>query len=246
LSAFESRPSSASSFSSAVAIDPCAANNGNCPAACAASGSGSAICYTPTTCADIAAHMPVPEDSSVTLYASGSSAKPWTALCHGGHEYLTLPTGSGSNYGQYTAGGKSPGTDVRTSYARVRVDPATLKIDICDQTFASSTGMLMHDPAFNGPDPVTSMPLGVAMDCAGNGSATGVGNIDLTGVPFVVSTTWSRGGNSAGGSAVATGSGRVVAITGGGNCGWDAPSGSPGNPFNAFSGSLLIGLTYLP
>jgi hypothetical protein len=230
----------------APAGDPCATNNGGCPAACVMTGPGMSSCYTPATCADIAAHMTLANDSSVTLYANADPAKPWTAFCHGGLEYLTLPSGATANYGQYSASTKSPGTDVRTSYARVRLDPVTLKVDICDQTFANSTGSLMHDPANNGTDPVTSMPLGTAMDCAGANSHTGVANIDLTGAPFVVTSNWSRGGNTPAGMVTSTMAGRVVAITGGGNCGWNAPTGSPGNPFNTFANAKLLGLAYQP
>lgn len=54
-------------------------------------------------------------------------------------EYLTLAD-PGSNFAQYTAGGYSPGTNVRTQYSRVRLLPGTLQIDISDQRYASSTG----------------------------------------------------------------------------------------------------------
>jgi hypothetical protein len=228
-----------------TAVDPCATGNGGCMAACVMTGPGTRSCYTPKTCADVAAKITLANDTSVTLYANADPAKPWIAFCHGGLEYLTLPAGATSNYGQYTHGGKSPGTDVRTGYARVRLDPATLKVDICDQTFATSTGALMHDPAFNGNDPVTSMPLGSAMDCAGPNSQTGVAKIDLTGAPFVVTATWQSGGNSPGISLTTTGGGRTVSLTGGGDCGWFAPKGSPGNPFNTFQNAAILGLAYM-
>jgi hypothetical protein len=229
-----------------TAVDPCATNNGGCAAACEMTGPGTSSCYTPQTCADVAAHTTLVDDSSVTLYAGAVPSRPWTAFCHGGVEYLTLPAGAAANYGQYSASTKSPGTDVRTSYTRVRLDPATLKVDICDETFATSTGMLMHDPTFNGNDPVTSMPLGSAMDCAGNNSHTGAANVDLTGAPFVVTSGWSSAGNSPGGMATKTGGARVVAVTGGGNCGWTAPTGSPNNPFNTFTSSNILVLAYQP
>ncbi len=87
---------------------------------------------------------------------------------------------------------------------------------------------------------------GTAMDCSGDNSQTGVGSIDLTGVPFVVTASWNKGGNNPGGAATKMNGGRVVAITGGGNCGWDAPAGSPSNPFNTFGGSSILGLAYMP
>jgi len=228
-------------------VDPCATGNGGCAAACVMTGPGMSACYTPQTCADVAAHVTVPDDSSVTLYAGGDPANPWTARCHGGLEYLMFPPGSTANYGQYSVGGKSTGTNVRTTYAGVRLDPSSFEIDICDQTFATSTGTLSHDPAHNNPPIiVTSMPLGSAMDCVASNSATGVAAIDLTSLPFVVTSGWSTGGNSPGGTATRSGGGRTVAITGGGTCGWNAPSGSPTNPFNTFGNSKLVALQYMP
>ncbi|HEY3803695.1 MAG TPA: GON domain-containing protein [Kofleriaceae bacterium] len=205
--------------------DPCA--NDGCPASC-------------TEVTGLA------NDSSVTLYLGGSAGQPWTAFCHDDDEYLTVT--ATANYGQYTASTKSPGSNVQTTYGRLRVDPSTLHVDISDQTFATSVGLLYHDPANNGSDAVTSMPLGVAMDCAGNNSTTGVAHVDLTGTQFVVASTstWSTGGNSPGHSVTSSEGGRIVAITGGGNCGWNAPTGSPGNPFNKFEPASLLQLAYSP
>ena len=227
-----------------AAIDACATNNGGCPAACDTTGPGTFACYVPRTCADIAAHTTLVNDTTVTLYAGADPTKPWMAYCHGGLEYLTAATAT-ANYGQYTAGTKSPGTNVRTTYARLRLDPMTLAIDICDRAFATSTGMLSHDPAFNNPDiAVTSMPLGVAMDCAT--SNTGAAAINLTNTPFVVTGNWSFGGNSTSGMSQKAGGGRTVSITGGGNCGWNAPTGAPSNPFNACTNLKIVTLQYMP
>lgn len=232
-----------------AAIDPCANNNGGCAAACAMTGPGMAACYTPQTCADVAAHVAVADDTSVTLYAGGDASKPWTAYCHSGLEYLTLASGAAANFGQYTVGGKSTGTTVKTAFTRVRIDPATFDIDVCDQTFATSTGMLYHDSVDHGTaDPVTSMCLGIAMDCAGVGQHTGVASIDLTGEPFVVdgTTAWTTSGVGSSGMSNSMSGGRAISIDGGGNCGWEAPSGAAFNPFNTFTPSNVIGLLYMP
>lgn len=221
-------------------VDPCATDNGGCAAACVNDG-GTASCYTPQTCADVAAKITLANDTDVTLYAGGDPAKPWTAFCHDSTEYLTV---TGANFGQYTAGGKSPGTDVRTTYARLRLVPATLRVDVCDVTFAATTGMLDHDPN-NVPNiHVTAMPLGVAMDCKGDDSHDGAAAIDLAGTPFVVTSSWTKGGNNPGGTA--TPNARAVTVSGGGTCGWNAPSGSPGNPFNTFANSKIVGVAYQP
>jgi GON domain/EGF domain len=229
-----------------TAIDVCATNNGGCPAACETTGPGTHACYTPRTCAEVAQHQTLPDNTAVTLYAGGDATRPWTAYCHAGLEYLTAASAT-SNFGQYSAGGKSPGMSVRTTYARLRIDPTTLAIDICDRTFATTTGALSHDPAFHDPDiAVTSMPLGIAMDCAAINSQSGTAGINLTSTPFVVSSNWTRAGNDTAGSANKMMNGRTVSITGGGSCGWNAPNGAPNDPFNACTSLKLITLQYAP
>ena len=133
----------------------------------------------PETCADIKIADPWAGDDDYTLYLDGNINKPWTAYCHDmagtPREYVTLHnTGAGENFSQYTAGGASSGTDVRTSYTRIRIDPIDLTVDIADQTFAATTGSLIH----SGGEQVDFMPFGVAMSC--DSAPSGVANIDLT------------------------------------------------------------------
>lgn len=182
----------------------------------------------PMTCADLGAHA----DGEYTLYAGGDKGKPWTAYCADMAttpvEYLPLAMVLGDhNMSQYTAGGASPGTSVRTSYLRLRIDPMTLAIDIGDQRFAVSSGSLQH--SFS--DPVTSMPFGVAMSC--DGSADGVANIDLRGTEFTIASTFATVGSGGTGAATMDAGLQVVDLTGGGGCGWTAMTDAPFNPFNA-------------
>lgn len=179
-------------------------------------------------------------DGTRTLYVAGDPARPWGARCVGGLTYL--PVTEASNFGQYTVGGFATGTTVKTTYPLLRVDPATLAVDIDDQSQAHSSGALAHP---NGPNPVavTSMPLGVAMDCAGPNSTTGAASIDLTGTPFHVTSTFALGGNKDAGTA--TTGGQVITVRGGGKCGWNAPAGANGNPFNAAAG-VTVQLAYGP
>jgi hypothetical protein len=143
-------------------------------------------------------------------------------------DYLTLVhTGGSFNFAQYTAGGASPGTNVRTSYTRVRLNPSTLRVNIADQAFSTSTGSLVH----SGNTPVTSMPYGTAADCMGPGSATGIANVDLTGTRLAINETFDTAGNGAAGSAVQSSGNQVANVTGGGFCGWTAPA-HLFNPFN--------------
>ncbi|RKH65430.1 GON domain-containing protein [Corallococcus llansteffanensis] len=182
----------------------------------------------PTTCQDLQASQPGSPDGDYTLYVNRDGLKPWVAYCRNmagtPSEYLTLAqTGASSNYSQYTAGGNSPGTHVRTVYTRLRLDPVTLRVNTADQTFSTSTGALSHGGA-----PVTSMPYAAAMGC----STWGVGNVDLRGTPFAVAPGQFRvGGISSSGSFNYSQANQVVALSGYGGCGWVGPVGSF-NPFN--------------
>ncbi len=151
-------------------------------------------------------------------------------------EYLVLPNNGGDyNYSQYTVGGNVTGTDVRTSYNRLRIDPVTLVVTTGDQTHATSTGQ-----ALQGATTVTFMPYGSAADCTGSYSTTGQANIDLTGTPFgVVPNSFSTEGWLPGGSAVYSSDSQIVNITGGGHCGWTTVTGT-GAPVNDATGQLQL------
>ena len=173
------------------------------------------------TCQEIRTAHPTAMDGEYTLHVGGDQKKPWTAWCHDmagtPREYLSLV--SGTNYSQYTAGGSAMGQNVRTDYAKVRIDPVTLRVSVADQTFARSTGSLEHGGTL-----VTSMPYGVAMSC--DSTASGVASIDLTGTPFAVTPhDFSLGGTSPVGTTTYGTQGRRVDLTGGGDCGWN--SGDP-------------------
>src|SRR5262249_24465071 len=73
----------------------------------------------------------------ITVYCADMSTAP--------KEYIDLGrTGPNVNFSQYTAGGASPGTSVRTTFTKLRIDPATLKADSGDRAFAASAGSLLH------------------------------------------------------------------------------------------------------
>lgn len=234
---------SAGSDGSGSAVGACV--HASCPAACEDTPSGPE-CYVPESCAEAQSHGQ-PANADTTLYANGSASSPWTAYCNGSNEYLTVS--AASNFGQYAAGGASAGTTRTTNYARIRVYPFTLLVDINDETFAKSTGgPLTHSSS---DQTVTSMPFAVAMDCVDNNSHTGQAEIDLTGTPFVVTSAWVDKGNNGSGAATSMSNGAIVMITGGGFCGWDQPSGYvptgyQGNPFNPVGVGSNVSLMYAP
>lgn len=190
----------------------------------------------PESAADILAANPAATDGVYTIYPNGQM---FDVYCHDmagtPSEYLELvQVGPGVNFGQYTKGG-----NVRTKYSKVRLDPATLLVHIGDQTFATSVGSISH-----GGQPVTSMPYAVAMSCIAGGNAAGIANIDLTGTLFNVIDTFTVGGFNAAGSATFSSNDQVVAITGGGYCGWNTPAPGMFNPFNS-KGGFRLDLGYI-
>ncbi len=204
-----------------------------------------AFAANPKNCLEIAFSNPWAQDGEYTIEPKTGTV--FTVYCHGftamaPSEYLTLVnTGGDFNFGQYTAGGASPGTNVRTSFTKVRIDPATLLVDIGDLTFATSTGELIHA---NG-GPVTTAPYAVALDCSGGSGLTGLANIDLTGTPFAVKGTFFAHGYYPAGSVSVDGGaeiplassyptngvtdmvvkGKVLTVRGGGYCGSAGPHG---------------------
>ena len=227
-------------------VDECATSNGGCPAACL-NTTGSFTCYAPATCADVKLRIPDAADGPYTLYLDGNAGKPWTAFC--AHmattplEYLSL---TGVNAAQYVSGGGSPGSDVKTTYTKVRFDPVSLKIDIRDRAFSSSQGTLNHS---NMGTMVTSMPYAVAMDCHGNNSNSGLASIDLSGTPFALTgrAAFAEGGNHPGSSFQPDATNQRATIRGGGFCGWYAPAGTPQDPFNDnVTDGKLLALIYQP
>ncbi|HVG58861.1 MAG TPA: GON domain-containing protein [Hyalangium sp.] len=200
-----------------------------------------AIEGAPASCQEIKDSDPLAADGHYTLYVDHDPAKPWTAYCHNmagtPAEYLTLlSTGESVNFSQYTAT-SSQGSNVRTRYTKIRIDPVTLKVHIADQTFSSSTGQLRH-----GSVTVTSMPYAVAMSC--NQAPSGVANLDLRGTPFdVASGAFMQAGSAYSGTSSYSRRSKVVNLTGGGYCGWTSPTPYTLNPFNQ-NGGFQLSLVY--
>ena len=197
-----------------------------------------ATAATVASCADVKAantsasdgeYQIVLDGAALTLYCADMSTTP--------QEYISLVmTAADENFSQYTAGGAGRGSNVRTSYTKVRINPTpvstsplTIAVDIADQTFSASTGSLSQ-----GRTPVTSMPYAVAMACTASFDANGIANLDFEGTPFTVVNTFRDGGFHAAGAATFV-SPQVVNLTGSGFCGWDAPA-SEFNPFNHAGG----------
>ena len=192
----------------------------------------------PASCREIKAANPSAADGAYTLYVSGDTSKPWTAWCHNmagtPAEYLSLPsTGSSVNFSQYTAGyNNGGGTNVRTLFSKVRIDPSTLRVNTGDQTFSTSSGLLWHGDAVN------SMAYAAAMNCDfGN---PGLGNVDLRGTPFAAAPNqFVAVGYYASGGATYSSANQVVDLWNRGECGWMSVQGAD-HPFNGRGAQLQL------
>ncbi|QSQ11366.1 GON domain-containing protein [Myxococcus landrumensis] len=194
-----------------------------------------------STCAERRAADPALPDGHYTLYIGGDAKKGWTAYCADmagtPKEYLTLQNTTNANFSQYTVEESPSESTLRTRFTKVRLDPVTLLLNPSDVTFSTSTGQVTHGQAT-----VASMPFGAAMDCAAAGSETGIGNVDFTGLPFVVAPNqFAVNGFQASGTIRYGGGGRTVDLTGGGYCGWSWMVG--GNPLSL---PKLLQLVYAP
>lgn len=170
------------------------------------------------TCAGLAAAANRPlVDGAYVLHFGGDSTKPWVAYCLDmagvPKEYLQLMRTTGRNFSQYTAGGAVSGTNERTVYTKIKIDPSTLVVDTTDQAFASTSGSV----SINGV-PVVAMQYGSAGSC--DSKPSGIANIDLQGTPFTISPlAFILAGFHPMGRVVSSANNQVMDLTGGGFCG---------------------------
>ncbi|MBX3231797.1 MAG: hypothetical protein KIT84_44300 [Labilithrix sp.] len=206
---------------------------------------------TPATCAEVRAASPAAADGEYTLYARGDRARPWQAYCHDMEgtpaEYVPLvntgeahaigdalgsvSSGAFVNYSQLFQEERGnhgrPTRHQLTFFDRVRVDPATLRVDVGDRRFARVVGAMDFLEAGT----LTGLPYGTGAYCWESGNARGSGNVDLRGTPFAIADTaqFVKGGSDPGGEVVVAAGGQVVELHGGGGhgngggdgaCGW--------------------------
>lgn len=206
-----------------------------------------AVSATPDTlplvanCAAVKQLLPLAQDGQYTLFTGRFVLG---VYCHDmagtPREYLDLANVGGTvNFSQYTAGVFAPGTNVRTTFTKVRVDPATLTVDTGDLTFSVSTGQLLHGGA-----PVTAMAYAAAMSC--DNTASGLGNVELHGTAFEVDDTFAVAGFLADGTVTISPDGQTVALTGGGACGWTAPVPTNNPPHVPVPGNFVLELACAP
>lgn len=172
----------------------------------------------------------VPRDGARTLYFQNDEQKPWQAYCHKGDEYLVADDPLASSMIA-----NAQGDELRTEYARLRIDPETLTIDITDATFATTTGGPLD---LGGGVVVTNAPAGVAISCMGaNGSSFSLLNVTET--PFRVKTQYVVAGTAANGYVGVHRDQRWIETWVEGECGSIVPTGMTGLPVNLADGWQL-------
>jgi hypothetical protein len=164
----------------------------------------------PKTCADVASRDPSAKDGEYKLNCGNGTATFW---CHDlrthPKEFLSLVQ---PNYASYKNGADEQFV-VNTTYGRIRISPCTFRVDVTDQTFASTTDS--RNPA---PQPPVFMLYSAAASCD-VGEAAGTAQIDLSGTPFYINDVFVSRGCACDGSAIFDKTHQKAAITGTGFCG---------------------------
>lgn len=104
-------------------------------------------------------------------------------------EFVTLPTpadGVDANWSIFPSGGAAAGSDVRTVFKKLRINPRSLMTKTDDYTFASTEGDLLQT-YWNGQRRVrfTEVPFATARSAAASG-VCGAASIDLSATGFCV------------------------------------------------------------
>ncbi|HEY1521799.1 MAG TPA: GON domain-containing protein [Solirubrobacteraceae bacterium] len=168
----------------------------------------------PTSCADVAAANPAVSDGNYTIYPNGQTFTVYCAdMSATPKEYLTLQNTNNANFSTDV---DSSDESVVTKFTRVRLDPATLRVDITDSRFSTTSGYVNYN-AHYGPE-----EYAVASGCLGPAASS---NVDLTGTPFYVNDSFDAQGWYPWGGANFSSNNQVVDIYGTGSCGDEEPSG---------------------
>ena len=222
---------------------------------CAAEEGATAVPF-PATCRELQGNDPSLPDAEYTLYLRNDETKPWRAHCQNMStstptEYLSLRrTGGTYNFSEFVRPG-GPFGPVRTSYAKLKIDPVLMQIDIGDKDHATRTGNTTFLDT-----PIDSMPFGVAVAC-GNTPALAIntgnvaaGNIDLSGTGFVIADSFCVHNTQSGHAVLSSDRGRVefavVAPLQQNVCAWVAPDPCPVDPWRPNTGGGLLDIEYSP
>jgi hypothetical protein len=136
----------------------------------------------------------------------------YTFYCFDGRSYLAV--NATTNFAEITG--------AKTSFCAIRVDPASLQVDVGDFTFANTTfDMTKRVGADARWSIATTAPYGFAAACQ-DSDYLARASIDLSGTAFMISSniTFELFGAGPTGSVMVGESRQVVSLLGGGYCGW--------------------------
>lgn len=200
---------------------------------------GAAISGVAASCADIRTAAPVAADGNYIIAPQGAGFEVHCAdMATAPKSYLTLArTAEGQNYSQ-----SFRGVNYRTRFTRVRLNPASVRVDVGDTRFASTNFGAVAQ----------RLSYGHATDCSNYFTRNGSANIDLTGTAFKVLGNIHLSGFAAAGTVnglYKSGYGspagtwfvdaQVVNTTGGGYCGGVSPITNMDLGFNSNGGEAL-------
>ncbi len=113
-----------------------------------------------------------------------------------------------------------------TNYTKVRLNPNNLTINIEDVTYATNNNVHV---CFGQSCSMVWEAYGTAGGCLSSWAAIGQGNIDLrgTGLAIASTQTFNHFDNSNVGSVTYSSNNQVADLTGGGSCGFFAPTTRP-------------------
>ncbi len=222
-------------------------NCGGCGVVCAADQACTANgCTYAANCLDLLTLKGPLVDGTYTLDPDGAGpVKPFAVYCSGMQtpapkEYLTLVDSaeSGMPDSNYVSDGNTvtPGgctncsSPFRRQFTRLRVDVATLVVDITDITFSFVVDPSIYS-CWVGAGGVCGAwavgPFASPDDCLAFNSATGKANVDLEGTGFSIdpSVVFTPTGFRPGGASTFNGPRTTVDVTGGGYCGGNSQAG---------------------
>jgi len=143
--------------------------------------------------------------------SSISQTPPWMSYLYtsgNGKYYITL---ANRNVSQ-------DGTNQSTTFTKIAVDPNTLLVNTADFTYSTSQGNA------GWPEGITQLPYGVAMGCSCQTGVTTSAVFDLGGTQFFFKDSWQVNGYQASGTFTLTNNNQLANVSGGGCCGWIAPT----------------------
>lgn len=139
-------------------------------------------------------------DGNYPIYVGGQTSRSARIWCTGmgttaPTEYVSLVSLPNSPATNYSIFRDSQGNTMTTTYLKIRLNPATLALDLGDSTFANTSGSAVGSPDAN------NVPYAFASNCDVNATDNllPTGKVDLTGTDFALplSAFYTAGGGVA-------------------------------------------------